>query len=80
MKPPEHRKISPQQFLTKLNPLAKKSIHNPTTIEFRFKTLTNIRRTNHFLNAFFHISHKTKTSKPLHKIFQSISIFDILFH
>ena len=49
-------KIHPQQFLTKLNPLVKKSINIPTTLEFRLKGLKDIRRTDHFLNAFFYNS------------------------
>ena len=53
-RPPEHRKYSPQQFLTKLNQLVKKSVNNPTKLEFRLKFSKNIRRTNHFLNASFH--------------------------
>ena len=55
-RPPEHRKKSTKQFLTKFNPLVKKSINNPTKLEFGLKTLKNIRRTNHFLNASFHNS------------------------
>ena len=31
--PPEHHKISPQQFFTKINPLVKKSINKPTTLQ-----------------------------------------------
>ena len=56
MKTTQTPKKSPQQFLTKLNPLVKKSINNPTTLEFCLKTLKNIRRTNHFLNVFFSIT------------------------
>ena len=36
-RPPEHHKINPQQFFTKLNPLVKKPINNPTTLESRPK-------------------------------------------
>ena len=36
-RPPEHHKISPQQFFTKLNPLVKKSINNSTTLESPLK-------------------------------------------
>ena len=45
-------KIHPQQFLTNLNPLVKKSRNNPTTLEFRLKTLKNIRRNKSFLKCF----------------------------
>ena len=39
MKTSQTPKNSPQQFLTKLNPLVKKSINTPTTLEFCLKTL-----------------------------------------
>ena len=50
---PNTIKIHPQLFLTKLSPLVKKSINNPTTLESRLKTLKNIRRNKSFLNCFF---------------------------
>ena len=52
-RPHDYHKINPQQFLTQLNPLVKKSINNPTTLEFRPKILKIFDETNHFLNASF---------------------------
>ena len=51
-RPPEHHKISHQQFLTKLKPLDKKSINNLTKFEFRPRILKKFDETNHFVNAF----------------------------
>ena len=50
---PNTLKIHPQQFLTKVNPLVKKSINNPTTLEFCLNTLKNKRRNKSFLKCFF---------------------------
>ena len=36
-RPPNHHENCPQQFFTKLNPLVKKLINNPTTLENRLE-------------------------------------------
>ena len=76
-RPPEHHKISLQLFFTKLNPLVKKSIKNPTTLEFLPRSSKNIRGTNHFLNASLFNSQYSKKDNHIsfHKIFYSIQFF-----
>ena len=70
-RPPEHHKVSLQQFFTKLNPLVKKTINSPTTLEFRPRSSKNNRITNHFLNVSLFNSRYCKkyNHKTFHKNF-----------